>query len=85
MTTAQQPLAVVYLCPRCLTGYGEPGTCPICRLALLGCRPGSPDDPCRRPLMTGDGQVRARAPVWWLTHSVRRLIELAGPVRPEAP
>jgi hypothetical protein len=34
-----------------------------------------PDDPCRRPLMDAAGQVRTRAPLWWLRLRVGPLLE----------
>jgi hypothetical protein len=63
----------VYLCPRCLSAEGGPGLCPRCGEARLGCRPGEPDDPCRRPIMDSRGQVRTRAPLWWLRASLAQL------------
>jgi hypothetical protein len=63
---ALQGTVQVYLCPRCLSAEGGPGVCPRCGEERLACRPGAPDDPCRRPLMDSRGQVRTRAPFWWL-------------------
>ena len=60
----------VYLCPRCLDSQASAGVCPRCGLERLGCRPGDPDDPCRRPLVDAAGQVRTRAPLWWLRQTV---------------
>lgn len=65
--------SVVYLCPNCLLPAGEPGECPECGHTRLGCRPGDPDDPCRRPLIDAQGNVRSRAPLWWLQHTVTDL------------
>lgn len=64
----------VYLCPRCLEVYDSPGVCKRDGTALFTCRPGDPNDPCRRPLMDADGRLITRAPVWWLRHSVGDLI-----------
>lgn len=61
-----QEMVQVYLCPRCLSAEDAPGICPRCGEDRLGCRPGDPDDPCRRPIMDARGQVRTRAPLWWL-------------------
>ena len=47
--------------------------CPTCGDPLLTCRPGDPDDPCRKPLMDAQGRIRTRAPLWWLRHSVKEL------------
>jgi hypothetical protein len=63
----------IFLCPRCLTASGEPGVCSRCGIARLGCTPGDPDDPCRRPVVDARGQVRTRAPLWWLRQSVASL------------
>jgi hypothetical protein len=63
----------IYLCPNCLTPGGEPGACPECGHTRVGCRPGDPDDPCRRPLMDANGKLRTRAPLWWLQYTVRDL------------
>ncbi|OGO13127.1 MAG: hypothetical protein A2Y93_03410 [Chloroflexi bacterium RBG_13_68_17] len=65
----------LYLCPRCLLPGEEPGLCPQCGTERLTCRPGDPDDPCRRPLMDAAGRVRTRAPLWWLRYTVGRLTE----------
>lgn len=67
-------VASVYLCPRCLLAGDAPGPCPRCGQERLTCRPGDPDNPCRRPLITAAGDVRTRAPLWWLSHTVEPLI-----------
>jgi hypothetical protein len=70
---AESPVVQVYLCPRCLDSQASAGVCPRCGLERLGCRPGDPDDPCRRPLVDAAGQVRTRAPLWWLRQTVEPL------------
>ena len=65
----------VYLCPRCFAAEATPGICPRCGIERVGCRPGALDDPCRKPLMDKSGQVRTRAPLWWLKHTVSHLAE----------
>ncbi len=65
--------AEVYLCPNCLLPGGEAGKCPECGNERLSCRPGDPDDPCRRPLMDAAGNLRTRAPLWWLQYTVTDL------------
>jgi hypothetical protein len=60
----------VFLCPRCLDSQPAAGLCPRCGLERIGCRPGDPDDPCRKPLVDDAGQVRTRAPLWWLRQTV---------------
>lgn len=68
-------LQVIHICTRCLTPAGEGGTCSFCGGQRISCRPGDPDDPCRRPLMDEAGRVLTRAPRWWLQHTVPQLIE----------
>ncbi|MEW6567600.1 MAG: hypothetical protein AB1449_05425 [Chloroflexota bacterium] len=63
----------LYLCPRCLLPGDQPGPCPRCGQERLTCRPGDPDDSCRRPRVDAAGQIRTRAPLWWLRHTVARL------------
>lgn len=65
--------APLYLCRRCLLPGDQPDPCPRCGGERLGCRPGDPDDPCRRPLTDSSGQVRTRAPLWWLRKTVPAL------------
>ena len=65
----------IYLCPRCLAASAQPGVCDRCGEERLGCRPGEADDPCRRPLMDARGQVRTRAPLWWVRKTMARLAE----------
>jgi hypothetical protein len=72
---SEEFVEVVYLCPKCLEAQSAPGPCPNDGTELLSCRPGDPDDPCRRPLMDRDGQVRSRAPKWWLNYSVKDLMD----------
>ncbi len=64
----------IHLCPRCLLPAEGPGACSNCGAEVVRCRPGDPDDPCRRPVMDRQGNVRTRAPLWWLR---ARLGELA--------
>jgi hypothetical protein len=67
--------AQLYLCPRCFLAGEDPGPCPACGAERLTCRPGRPDDPCRKPLIDRSGQIRSRAPRWWLRQTVRRLTD----------
>lgn len=66
----------LYLCPRCLLPAEDPAPCPRCGGERLTCRPGDPDDACRRPPMDAAGHVRARAPLWWLRQTVPALARL---------
>jgi hypothetical protein len=70
---------VVYLCPKCLTGQEEEGLCPIDGTELVECRPGSQEDPQRRPMMDDDGHVVTRAPKWWLRFTVKDLMRFIEP------
>ena len=65
----------IHLCPHCLFSGAEPGACPHCGHARVTCRPGDPDDPCRRPIMDRRGRVLSRAPLWWLQYSVHELAQ----------
>jgi hypothetical protein len=66
----------IYLCPQCLEAQVSPGDCPNDGSELLTCKPGDPDDPCRRPLMDAKGQIKTRAPAWWLKYTVKDLMNL---------
>jgi hypothetical protein len=63
----------IFLCPNCFLPADKPGECPQCGHTRVGCRPGDPDDPCRRPLIGSDGKLRTRAPLWWLQYTVTNL------------
>jgi len=69
-------IPLVYLCPRCLLSEAQPGSCARCGGERVRCCPGEPDDPGRRPLLDREGKVQTRAPVWWLRHTVARLMLL---------
>jgi hypothetical protein len=56
----------IYLCPSCLTPADSGGPCRNCGETVIECKPGDPDDPCRRPLIDDQGRVRTRAPLWWV-------------------
>lgn len=68
----------IYLCANCMLPGEGPGPCPRCGQLRVGCRPGDPDDPCRRPWIDADGRVRTRAPFWWLRKTVASLAEVIG-------
>jgi hypothetical protein len=63
----------IYLCPNCFTPGDKPGACPECGTMRVGCRPGDPDDPSRKPIIDENGHVRTRAPLWWLRYTVSQL------------
>lgn len=75
MSMDAAPIEQVYLCPRCMLAGDSPEPCPRCGGERLTCRPGDPDDPCRRPLIDSNGRVRTRAPLWWLRLTVRDLAD----------
>jgi hypothetical protein len=64
----------IYLCQRCFTPAREGGACANCGAEVIGCRPGDPDDPCRKPLMNNKGEVLSRAPMWWLSYRIPELL-----------
>lgn len=66
--------ASIFLCQRCFTPAKAAGTCPNCGGELIGCRPGDPDDPCRKPLMNSKGELLSRAPLWWLAYQIPELL-----------
>jgi hypothetical protein len=55
-----------YSCPRCFEAAADPTPCPRCGGERITCRPGAADDPARKPLITAVGEIRNRAPLWWL-------------------
>ena len=73
---AYDSLPVFYMCLKCLEPAAEETTCPRCGGERVKCRPGEPDDPCRKPLMTPTGELKGRAPIWWLQWSVGQLEEV---------
>jgi hypothetical protein len=70
---------VVFLCPKCLIGQEAGGNCPYDGTELIECRPGSKEDPQRRPIMQTDGRVLTRAPKWWLKFTVSNLMRFIEP------
>lgn len=62
--------AEFYLCPNCLNPGVRAGECEVCGSIMLHCRPGDPDDPCRRPVIDSKGRVQTRAPLWWLQKNI---------------
>ena len=63
---ANTDVRIFYMCPKCMEPALEQTSCPTCGGERITCRPGEVDDPCRKPLMLPTGQVRSRAPIWWL-------------------
>jgi hypothetical protein len=75
---SDQGVEAIYICANCMLPGEDAGPCPRCGRARIGCRPGDPDDPCRRPWIDGQGRVRTRAPLWWLRKTVTSLAEAVG-------
>ena len=63
---AEETIKKFYMCPKCLEPALEPTPCPKCGGERLRCRPGDPDDPCRKPYLVAAGAGMSRAPIWWL-------------------
>ncbi len=66
---------IVYLCPHCLHSEEAAGECSHCGTQVVVCEVGGPDDSSRRPLMDREGNVRTRAPRWWLRTRVAQLMK----------
>ena len=75
---AEESMTAVCLCPNCFTPANEPGRCEVCGHERLVCKPGDPDDPCRKPLVTASGEVRSQAPLWWLLRTVGEVARVAA-------
>ena len=67
---AYEVMKVFYVCPKHMEPAREPSPCPRCGRERVTCRPGDADDPCRKPLMSAAGEVKSRAPLWWLRRKV---------------
>ncbi len=63
---ADEIIKKFYMCPKCMEPAKKATPCPSCGGQRLPCRPGEPDDPCRKPYMAPTGEIISRAPVWWL-------------------
>ena len=71
-----QVVKVFYVCPKHLEPSDEPTPCPKCGRERVTCRPGDADDPCRKPLISPTGEIRSRAPQWWLARRVAWIAKL---------
>jgi len=71
-----QVVEVLYVCPKHMEPSEKPGPCPICGRERVMCQPGEADDPCRKPLISPTGEIRSRAPLWWLVRRVAWIAEL---------
>jgi hypothetical protein len=63
----QPDLTLVYVCERCFSADDQPGPCRRCQQPRREFAVGALDDPQRRPLIGADGQLRCRAPLWWVS------------------
>ena len=73
---AYQIVKVFYVCPKHMEPAEEPTPCPTCGRERVQCRPGEAGDPCRKPLISPRGEIRSRAPMWWLERRVVWIAEL---------
>lgn len=55
---------VIYVCETCLTVWETP--CRCCEGELLRIDAGEPGSRRSKPIMTEDGELRSRAPRWWV-------------------
>ena len=63
---ADKVAVTFYMCPKCMEPALSPTPCPKCGGERVTCCPGELNDPCRKPLMAPTGEIRSRAPLWWL-------------------
>ncbi len=72
---AYEVVEVFYMCPKHLEPAYEQSPCPKCGRQRVTCCPGEADDPCRKPLISAQGEIRSRAPLWWLQRKVAWLVD----------
>jgi hypothetical protein len=63
----------MFMCRRCLLADESATPCPQCGRERPLVRPGEAADPVRRPMIDREGNVRTRAPLWWLRETVADL------------
>ena len=59
----------LFICQNCFNAVDAEDAhqpCAVCGHEFIECRPGDPDDPCRKPLMDADGDLITHAPQWWV-------------------
>lgn len=59
---------IIYICQECFTMREEPRKC--CGLEMIRIDAGAPGDPRSKPLMDEHGNLKTRAPVWWVERQV---------------
>jgi hypothetical protein len=60
----------MFMCRHCLLADERETPCPRCGRLRVRCEPGEPGSPECRPLIDAAGQVRTRAPRWWIRHTM---------------
>jgi len=55
---------IIYLCPHCFQIGEEP--CECCGREMTRFDAGAPGDPRSKPLMDEHGNLKTRAPAWWV-------------------
>ena len=66
---------IVYICPHCMHCEESAGPCGRCGTVVVECEAGPTDDRMRRPIIDQRGNVRTRAPQWWLRKRVGKLVK----------
>lgn len=55
---------IIYICQECFTMAGEARQC--CGLEMIRIDAGIPGDTRSKPLMDAQGNLKTRAPLWWV-------------------
>lgn len=55
---------IIYICPECFTMAEDPQA--GCEHKMLRVDAGDPGDQRSKPLMDAEGNLKTRAPVWWV-------------------
>lgn len=55
---------IIYICQECFTMTEEPREC--CELEMICIDAGAPGDERSKPLMDEQGNLKTRAPIWWV-------------------
>jgi hypothetical protein len=63
---------IVFICEEHLSASGVEALCPVCKRPMLRCDAGLPGSERSRPLFDEQGQIRSRAPRWWLERHVEQ-------------
>lgn len=55
---------IIYICPECFMIAEDPRNC--CEHEMTRIDAGAPGDERSKPLMDEQGELKTRAPVWWV-------------------